>query len=88
VGEQPGDPAAPQVPHPEPAPEPATKPANLTSSPNLDRSQPSVVNPFINPESLNRVLAETGHVFDAVLDKPSSLRLSFAPGTGFSAQRR
>jgi hypothetical protein len=79
-------PAAPQVPHPKP--EPAPELANHASSPNLDRPQPSVANPFINPERLNRVPDATGLVYDAVLDKPSSLRLSFAPGTGFSGRRR
>jgi|SRR5580704_5797356 hypothetical protein len=96
VGEQPGDPVAgakappatPHSPEPEPTPEPAPKPANHTSSPNLDRNQPSLVNPSITTETLNRVLAATGLVFDAVLDKPSPLRLSFAPETGFPAQRR
>ncbi len=81
-------PAAPQVPAPKPIPQPAPKLANPTSSLNLDRNQPSPLNPFINPESLNQVLAATGLVFDAVLDTPNSLKLSFAPETGFSAQRR
>ena len=87
VGEEPGDPvagtkplpASPQVPHPEtapePTPEPAPKLANDTSFPNLDQPQPSLANPFINPERLNRVPAATDCVFDAVLDKASSLRL-------------
>jgi hypothetical protein len=96
AGEEPGDavaaaappPAAPQVPELELTPEPAPKPANGTSSPNLDRNEPSVVNPFINPEKLNRVPAATGYVFDAVLDKPSSLRLSFSPDKRFSGRRR
>ena len=82
-----------QVPHPEPAPEPTPEPApklaNPTSSPNLDRNQPSPLNPFINPESLNRVPDATDLVFDAVLDKASSLRLSFVPEIQrFSGQRR
>ena len=100
VGEEPGDPlagtktppAAPQVPHPEtapePAPEPAPTPANDTSSPNLDRNQPSLANPFINPVSPNWVPAATDYVFDAVLDKASPLRLSFSPKNGFSGGRR
>jgi hypothetical protein len=96
AGEQPGDPvagtptppAAPHVPKPGPAPGPAPKPANGTSSPNLDRNPPSLLNPFINPVSPNWGPAATDLVFDAVLDKPSSLRLSFAPETGFSARRR
>ena len=81
-------PAAPQVPEPEPTPEPAPKPANDTSSPNLDRNQPSLANPFINPEKLNRVPDATGYVFDAVLDKANSLRLSFSPDKRFSGRRR
>jgi hypothetical protein len=96
VGEEPSDPvagtktppAAPQVPHPEPAPEPAAELANDTPSPNLDRPQPSLANPFINPERLNRVPAATDFAFDAVLDKPSSLRLSFSPDKRFSGRRR
>jgi hypothetical protein len=94
VGEEPRDPAAaaktppaaPQVPEPEPIPEPAPKLANDTSSPNLDRNQPSLANPFINPERLNRVPAATDYVFDAVLDKASSLRLSFSPDKRFSGR--
>jgi hypothetical protein len=88
MGEEPGDsvdaaktpPAAPQVPEPEPTPEPAP--------PILDRSQPSVANPFINPEKLSRVPAAADCVFDAVLDKASSLRLSFSPDKRFSGRRR
>jgi hypothetical protein len=85
-------PAAPKVPHPEharePKPEPAPKLANHMSSPNLDRNQPSVLNPFINPEKLNRVPAATDYVFDAVLTNANSHKLSFSPETGFSAQHR
>ena len=96
VGEEPSDPvaatktppAAPQVPHPEPTPEPAPELANDTSSPNLDRPQPSLLNPFINPERLNRIPAATDYAFDAVLDKASSLRLSFSPDKRFSGRRR
>jgi hypothetical protein len=96
VGEEPSDPvagtktppAAPQVPHPEPAPEPAPELANDTPSPNLDRPQPSLANPFINPERLNRVPGATDFAFDAVLDKASSLRLSFSPDKRFSGRRR
>jgi hypothetical protein len=81
-------PAAPHVPEPEPTPEPAPKPANDTSSPSLDRNEPSPANPFINPEKLNRVPAATGCVFDAVLDKGSSLSLPFSPDKRFSGRRR
>ena len=96
AGEDPGDavvaaeaqPAAPQVPNPEPTPNPAPKPATGTSSPSLDRNQPSLANPFINPGSPNWVPDATGHVFDAVLDRGSSLRLSFSPDKRFSGRRR
>ena len=96
VGEEPTDPvaatktqpAAPHLPEPEPTPEPAPKLANDTSSPNLDRNQPTLANPFINPEKLNRVPDATGYVFDAVLDKANSIRLSFSPDKRFSGRRR
>jgi hypothetical protein len=100
VTEEPGDPVAgtktppapPQVPEPQPAPEPtpepAPEPANDTSSPSLDRSQPSVANPFINPERLNWVPEATGLVFDAALDRGSSLRRSLSLGKRFSGRRR
>jgi hypothetical protein len=81
-------PAAPQVPEPEPTPEPAPNLANDKSFPNLDRNQPSVANPFINPERLNRVPDATDCVFDAVLDRGNSLRLSFSPDKRFSGRRR
>jgi hypothetical protein len=79
---------APHVPDPEPTSEPAPKPSNDTLSPNLDRNQPSPLNPFINPRSPNWVPDATGHVFDAVLDRGSSLRLSFSPDKRFSGPRR
>ncbi len=96
VGEEPGGPVvdtktpppAPQVPHPEPLPKPAPELANETSPPNLDQPQPSLANPFINPERLNRVPAATGCAFDAVPDKASSVRLSFSPDKRFSGRRR
>jgi hypothetical protein len=98
--EEPGDPvtaaelqpAAPEVPHPEPAPdptpEPAPKPANDTSAPNLDPPQPSLANPFINPVSQNWVPEATGFAFNAFLDKASSLRPSFSGDKRFSGWRR
>jgi hypothetical protein len=95
AGEEPGDPIAateaqpaPQVSEPEPAPEPAPKPANNPSFPNLDRNQPTVANPFINPERLNRVPDATGGIFDALMDRGNSLRLSFLPDKRFSGRRR
>jgi hypothetical protein len=94
AGEEPGDTvaasetpsAAPHVPEPEPAPEPASTPARDTS-PLLDRNQPSPVNPFINPASQTWVPAATG-IFDAILDRGSSLRRSFSPDKRFSGPRR
>jgi hypothetical protein len=96
AGEEPGDavaaaeppPDAPQVPEPKLTPDPAPKPANGTSYPNLDRNQPGVLNPFINPEKVSRVPDATGLVFDAVLDRASSLSLSFSPDKRFSGRRR
>jgi hypothetical protein len=95
VGEEPTDlvaaaetrPAAPQVHVHEPTPEPAPKPPSETSFPNLG-NQPSPLNPFINPGSPNWVPDATGHVFDAVLDRGSSLRLSYSPNKRFSGPRR
>jgi hypothetical protein len=81
-------PAAPHVPELELTPGPAPKPANDTSSPNPDRNQPSIANPFINPEKLNRVPDATDYVFDTVLDQRSSLRLPSFPRKGFSGRRR
>jgi hypothetical protein len=94
--EDPGDPiaatktqpAAPQVPDPEPIPEPAPKSANDSSSSNPDRNQTSPLNPFIKPEALNRVPAATGLTFDAVLDRANPIRLSFSPNGRFSGRRR
>jgi hypothetical protein len=100
AAEEPGDPvaaaqaqpAAPQVPEPKPAtnpaPKPAPKQANDKSFPQLDRNQPSPVNPFINPPKLNRVPGATDLIFDAVLDNPNALRLSFPPDKRFSGPRR
>jgi hypothetical protein len=81
-------PAAPHVPEPDPTPEPAAKPASDTSSLNLDRNQPTLANPFINPEKLNRVPDATDFAFEAVLDKATSLRRSFSPDRRFSGRRR
>ncbi len=85
--EEPGDaapaaetqPAAPQAFHPEPPP-----PLHQ----NFDPNQPSLANPFINPQPLNRVPAATGCVFDAVLDTASLPRLPFSTNKRFSGRRR
>ena len=72
-------PAAPQAPEPEPPP-----PLHR----NLDPNQPSLANPFIHPQPLNRVPGATGCVFDAVLDTAGSSRLSFSPKKGPFSRRR
>ena len=95
AGEEPGDPVdaaeaqpdAPHVAHPGPAPEPAPKPANGTSSPNLDPPQPTLANPFIDPESQNWVPLATGAIFDAI-GPNQLLRPPFSPNIGLSARRR
>jgi hypothetical protein len=95
-GEDPGDPvaatktepAAPQVPDPEPTAEPAPKTANDSSPFNLDRNQTSPLNPFIKPQGLNRVPEATGIAFDAILDRANPIRLSFSPNGRFSGRRR
>jgi hypothetical protein len=56
-------PGAPQTPEPEPPPTPAKD----APSPNLDRNQPSVANPFIQPEKLSRVPGAADYTFDTVL---------------------
>ena len=97
AGEEPGDPvaaaktppaAAPQVPHSKPSPQPASALANAMSSLILGLPQPSLANPFINPPRLNRVPDATDCVFDAVLGKASSFKLSFSPDKRFSGRRR
>jgi hypothetical protein len=72
---------------PEPTPGPAPKPANGQSFSSLDRNQPPVVNPFINPEKLNRVPGATGGIFDAIVDRGNSLRLSLSPEKRFPESR-
>ena len=88
--EEPTDPgaAAEAPPAARHVPEPAPKPANDTSSPSPNRNEPSVANPFINPEKLNRVPAATDFAFDTVLDQRSSLRLPFSLDKRFSGRRR
>jgi hypothetical protein len=79
--------AAPRILEPEPTPDPAPKPANGQSFSSLDRNQPPVANPFINPEKLNRVPGATGGIFDAILDRGNSLRLSLSPDKRFPESR-
>ena len=80
-------PATPHLPEPKPTPKPAPKPANETSPLNLDRNPINVANPFIDPGKPNWVPAATDYVFDAVLDSPNSLKLSFSPDMHFSGRR-
>jgi hypothetical protein len=72
---------------PEPTPDPAPKPANGQSFSSLDRNQPPVVNPFINPEKPNGVPSATGGIFDAIVDRGNSLRLSLSPEKRFPESR-
>ena len=91
AGEEPGDPvaAADQVPESEPTPNPAHKPANDTPFPNPDHNQPSVANPFINPEKLHRLPDATDSVFAGLLDTTNSPRLPFSIKRGpFGRHRR
>ncbi len=100
ASEEPGDPvavtkiqpAAPQVPHPEPASEPTAEPAaksaNGSSFPNLDPNPAIPLNPFIKPEATNRVPAATSFTFDTVLAPVNPIRLSFSPNGRFSGRRR
>jgi hypothetical protein len=82
VDDEPGDPitgaktppTASQVPHSESTPDPV----------NLDRPQPSPVNPLINPPKLNRVPEATDFVFDTVPDT----RLPFSIQKGRFGKRR
>jgi hypothetical protein len=76
-------PAAPRIPEPEPTPGPAPKPANGQSFSSLDPNQPPVANPFINPEKINGVPGATGGIFDAIVDRGNSLRLSLSAAKRF-----
>jgi hypothetical protein len=68
-------PAAPRPPAPQaPAPNP---PSPLDSM--FEPSQPSVANPFIIPQPLNRASAAIGSIFDAVLHPAAFPGLSFSP---------
>jgi hypothetical protein len=79
-------PAAPRIPEPEPTPAPAPNPANGQSFSSLERNQPPVLNPFVYPEK-NRVPDATGGIFDAILDRENSLRLSLSPDKHFPGSR-
>jgi hypothetical protein len=80
-------PATPRIPDPEPTPGPAPKPANGQSFSSLDRNQSPVANPFINPEKPNPLAGATSGIFDAILDRGNSLRLSFSPDKRFPESR-
>jgi hypothetical protein len=94
--EEPGDavapdetqPAAPQVPDPEPAPNPAPTPA--TDAPphrNFDHNQPSLAHPVI-PQPMNRVPLAEDSGFHALLDNISSPRQPFSIKKGPFTRRR
>ncbi len=95
AGEEPGDavaatesqPDAAQVPDPVPTPNPAPQTApGVAPEPNRDRNQPSVANPFINPEKLHRLPDATDSVFAGLLD--TSPRLPFSIKRGPFGRRR
>jgi hypothetical protein len=79
--------AAPRILEPEPTPGPAPKPANGQPFSSLDRNQPPVANPFINPEKPNGVPSAAGGIFDAILDRGNSLRLSLSADKRFPGSR-
>jgi hypothetical protein len=87
VSQSAAHPAAARILEPEPTPNPAPKPANGQSFSSLDRNQPPVANPFINPEKLNPVPGVPGGIFDAILDRGNSLRLSLSPDKRFPESR-
>jgi hypothetical protein len=103
AAEDPGDavaaaeaqPAAPQVPDPEPAPNPVLKPATDAPPPpphrnydrDLDRNQPSLADPLI-PQTMNRVPLAEDSGFHALLDNTSSPRQPFSIRKGPFRRRR
>jgi hypothetical protein len=64
-------PAAPQVPKP-PLP---SRPTEVAPSPNLNRNQTGILNPFVYPEAVDRVLAAMGPTFDADINTTGSFNL-------------
>ena len=98
AGEEPGDPVAatepePAAPQPAPArrgvPEPEPPlPLDPNIDRNIERNHPSLADPLIIPEGLNRVPAAASGGFDAALHTTSSLRLPFSPKKGPFARRR
>jgi hypothetical protein len=104
AGTQPGDPvaateaqpAAPQVSDPEPPPNSAPRVANDVPPPPLDRdfdrnfdpNQPSLTDPLIIPQGLNRVPLATGGGFEDALHATRSLRLPFSTRKAPLARRR
>ena len=88
AAEQPCDPVAPADTQPAAPHVPTPKTANGTSFPNLDRNQPTLANPFIHPEKLNRVPDATDLVIEAILNQANPGRLSFSPDKCFSVPRR
>jgi hypothetical protein len=64
-----------------------TQSATQPAAPRVLPNQPPVANPFIHPEKLNRVPGATGGIFDAILDRGNSLRLSLSPDKRFPESR-
>jgi hypothetical protein len=86
IGDAKAQPAAPQV--PESAHERPTKPRKDTAPQGPGQNQPAVANPFINPGKLDRLPGATNGIFDTLLDRGNSLRLSFSADKRFSGPRR
>jgi hypothetical protein len=95
AGEEPGDqvaametqPAAPQVPDPEPAPKQATDAPPPPPDQNFDHNQPSLAHPVI-PQPMNRVPLAEDSGFHALLDTISSPRQPFSIKKGPFTRRR
>ena len=83
VEDQPG---AFQAPEPETPPTSVPKPPNDAPTPNLDRSHPGPLNPFVHPERTNWVPAATGFTFSDMLDAANSRRLPFTSKTSRSGR--
>jgi hypothetical protein len=95
AGGEPGDavtaaesqPAAPQIPDPEPASNPTTDAPPPLPDLNFDRNQPSPAHPVI-PQPMNRVPLAEDSGFHALLDTLSSPRQPFSIKKGPFTRRR
>ena len=74
-------PAAPQVPEP-----PPPMPTEDVPSPNLNRNQTSLDNPFIYPKGTNWVPEAMGRAYDADLNTPGPFKLPIPPRKGAFAR--